>query len=562
MAQWKVTYTDGSTDVISEAMLNKLSEADVANATEFIPGAQSSVGKHKDTLKAFATHAKSSVAQHNAETKYRGGDAYTLARSALSVPVGAVMGGLEYGKDRLFNEGSWASGLKGDPVTKYMAEGMELGNKGEGATGLVANPTNFLPIARAATLPRQIGLSTLQGGAIGGLEAYEAGQDASAVNGIRTGAVDAAKGAGISAVLSAGLGTVGGLARKFGTIHYPYEQQLMGLSAERGGKQGAASMQGAIEDVMGSSSFPYRQANAQAVIQNRIDEAGEGFNAAVRAIPEYRAPAPVTPITPVVQAPTQRLTYTNAADFRRDLARGLGMPSEPRLLSDAELTLQHQQRFPRSIDPVDDARRIANYAEERRIADIQGDATVHGVMPQDVQSAMAKRQEGFEQALREQKNKFGDLTPEEQDLLGSIGDVKDIKDLSKLRRQYASQYKPSANTDERAGQYADELYHDAIVRRMKEEPEYAASLLASGAEKKFALFKTMDKFAKKEVANPRAIARALPWLLNNYAGPTALYKGGRLLEQFAPRIGSGLTSGLGLAGSLRGTAAQDRTATH
>lgn len=560
MAQWKVTYTDGSTDVISEAMLNKLSEADVANATEFIPGAQSSVSRHKETAKAFATKAKSSVAQHKAETKYRAGDAYTTARSALSVPIGAVMGGLEYAKDRAFNEGSWATG-NGDPVTKYMAEGMELGNKGEGATGLVANPTNFLRLARAATLPWQIGLSGLQGGAIGGLEAYEAGQDASAVGGIAPGAASAAKSTLLSAGLSAGLGTLGGLTRRYGGIkQYPHYDEILRKSTERGGtKQGTDA---AIEDIMGSTSFPYTQGEVGAVIDDRLRRAGEGFNVAERAIPEYRAPVPVTPVAPVVQAPAQRLTYTNAADFRRDLARGLGMPSEPRLLSDAELTLQHQQRFPRSIDPEADVRRIADYAEAKRIADIQGDATVHQVLPQDVQSAMSKRQAGLEQSLREQKNKFGDLTPEEQDLLGSIGDVKDIKDLSKLRRQFASQYKPSANPDERAGQYADELFHDAIVRRMKEEPEYARSLLETGAEKQYATNALLSKYANMRVPVPTGLARYAP-LLNTYVGPNLLYKAGRFMENKAPVLGNVLTSGLGWGRSLMAApAAQDRTATH
>lgn len=89
-----------------------------------------------------------------------GGNAYTLGRDVLSTVIGPIMGTAEYAKDRLFKEGGWASDK---PLTEYFKEALELGNKGEGATGIIASPENYVPMARLG-----IGGTALTQGLVGG----------------------------------------------------------------------------------------------------------------------------------------------------------------------------------------------------------------------------------------------------------------------------------------------------------------------------------------------------------------------------------------------------------
>ena len=88
--------------------------------------------------KKFDTISQEEADKRDANT----GNAYTLARDILSVPVGAAMAAGEYAKDRLFDEGGWAAGQK--PLKEYYREALELGNQGEGATGLLGDPSNLL----------------------------------------------------------------------------------------------------------------------------------------------------------------------------------------------------------------------------------------------------------------------------------------------------------------------------------------------------------------------------------------------------------------------------------
>lgn len=79
------------------------------------------------------------------------GNAYTLARSILSIPASLVGGTGEYIKDRVFNEGSWAD-LSGDPITTYITNSMEAANKGEGVVGMLSNPVNAALMGSGAVM--------------------------------------------------------------------------------------------------------------------------------------------------------------------------------------------------------------------------------------------------------------------------------------------------------------------------------------------------------------------------------------------------------------------------
>lgn len=97
------------------------------------------------------------------------GNAYTLARDLLTTAVSPVTAGLEYGKDRLFNEGSWATGLGGDSYAQYVKNHLQEGNEGEGVSGFIGDPANF---AGGITKPLQgmkvIGNPLVRGGLEGG----------------------------------------------------------------------------------------------------------------------------------------------------------------------------------------------------------------------------------------------------------------------------------------------------------------------------------------------------------------------------------------------------------
>jgi hypothetical protein len=70
------------------------------------------------------------------------GSAYTLGRNILTTGLAPFVGGLEYLKDRAFNEGGWAADEK--PYAQYVADNMEAGNKSEGVIGLVGSPINTM----------------------------------------------------------------------------------------------------------------------------------------------------------------------------------------------------------------------------------------------------------------------------------------------------------------------------------------------------------------------------------------------------------------------------------
>jgi len=95
------------------------------------------------------------------------GSAYTNIRSLISIPVAEAMSGAEYLKDRLFGEGGRAAGEKSWP--EYFGEALELGAKGEGATGSLSSPENFIPIGGTTKTAQAI-----RGAEVGaGLGAYD-----------------------------------------------------------------------------------------------------------------------------------------------------------------------------------------------------------------------------------------------------------------------------------------------------------------------------------------------------------------------------------------------------
>lgn len=91
-------------------------------------------------VQKFTDQMAKSEEQIVKESNENTGDAYTLARNILSVPVGAAVGTLEYGKDKIFKEGGYE---ENKPWTEYIQDAMKSGNEGEGLTGLVADPINL-----------------------------------------------------------------------------------------------------------------------------------------------------------------------------------------------------------------------------------------------------------------------------------------------------------------------------------------------------------------------------------------------------------------------------------
>lgn len=116
--------------------------------------AQSDRVLHPDTFISAEDAAK-----RDAET----GDAYTLARNVLTTGLAPYTAGLEYLKDRAFNEGSWAGG-QGDSYADYINKHMEAGNKGEGVVGFLGNPTNVLAAKMPLTLGGMAGMAGLGAG--------------------------------------------------------------------------------------------------------------------------------------------------------------------------------------------------------------------------------------------------------------------------------------------------------------------------------------------------------------------------------------------------------------
>lgn len=101
------------------------------------------------------------------------GNAYTLARNILTTAVAPVTAGLEYGKDRLFNEGSWATGLSGDSYPQYLKTHLQEGNEGEGVSGFFGDPSNFVGgISKPLKGMKVIGNPLVRGGAEGAAMSY------------------------------------------------------------------------------------------------------------------------------------------------------------------------------------------------------------------------------------------------------------------------------------------------------------------------------------------------------------------------------------------------------
>lgn len=158
--------------------------------------------KSYDPNFAKQSTADQELARQMAE-KYgnEGGNAYTLGRDILSIPVGAVMSTAEYAKDRLFGEGGWAADKK--PWTEYFKEALELGNKGEGATGFFAEPTQVasfgLPVSTAASLPVRALQEGVKGAGLAGTYSLGTGNTD---NLIRDMLIGGALGGGIGALTS------------------------------------------------------------------------------------------------------------------------------------------------------------------------------------------------------------------------------------------------------------------------------------------------------------------------------------------------------------------------
>lgn len=361
------------------------------------------------------------------------------------------------------------------------------------------------------------------------------------------------KQAAIAGTIGGGLSLFGKGAQEVATNIYPRSNEIVANALKHGGNE--AETIGLIRQGMEEVPFPYTQRSYGNMYQSQKHAAGEMMGEAERSIPEYRAPtgeATAAPVQDLGSVPAD--IAADPIALRGALTRGFGAPAEPRLLTDAELTLQNQKLYPRSIDPKDDYERVLGYVKEMQMKDMQGNSPV-SIDPNLVDKQIEKRGKALYTSLTRQKPKHGDLPtvgtdmPQaEQDLLGATTGSIDIKDLSKQRNLFKTQFKARSKEKEVARDYVNDLFHQATVQRMKEEPEYAASLAASGAEKKFAQAANLAMYTDQGVPLAAGLTRAHP-LLNTFMGPTIIYKGGQLLQR--PGVANWLTRGLGLTGTLR-----------
>lgn len=120
--------------------------------------------KYVDSQSEKGLHPDQYISREEADARNaNAGDAYTLARDVLITGLSPYTAGLEYIKDRAFNEGSWATG-DGDSYAKYIQNHMEAGNKGEGVVGFIGNPTNVIAAKLPLNMVGVAGMGVLAGG--------------------------------------------------------------------------------------------------------------------------------------------------------------------------------------------------------------------------------------------------------------------------------------------------------------------------------------------------------------------------------------------------------------
>lgn len=255
----------------------------------------------------------------------------------------------------------------------------------------------------------------------------------------------------------------------------------------------------ALSDMMNQVSFPGTQEqylNAYNAIKNNI---GSEYDQAINAIPESRL---------AINQPFAGIGNPRFV-FKKDVA-DLGKTAK----EDYIKTLQGKVPYDVSPDEIQSALDKKIEQLQKSFA-YQKPAYLHGVSAADEQDAIARNK-----ALQEQLQKYY----ENYHRQGSEEEAKDISDLLKFRKVFSSQYKKSANIDERPKQLADYLLHDAITQKASQIPEYAKYLADRNTNARYSGIRAWGDYLDKEVPNPRGIARSFPMLLNSYVGPTALYK--------------------------------------
>ena len=434
----------------------------------------------------------------------------------LVADVGGIFGGIKSAYNAPDNKlGAFVSGMKNSAADTY-----KNAIAGKGLAGIAADPTNaimFVPgigelnlLSKAGSLAKYpyIGSALTQGliglGSTTTSEALNPSEKVTVPSVITGGILGGLSGAG-SKLISA-----------VGTKSFPNVERIINDEKD------IYLTPTELESHMSNVSFPYTMGSQKAAADNWIDEAGKQFNEAVKEIPLSRT--------------GKDINTTNLVDDM-NMLRAAGFDE-----NDAKYYALSNAVNPRTIFPTVEQDRLGQLIEAKRLSDGRG-GYITKTNNEDLGRAITKR-------LNDVRNKMGDqisLNAPVEDFSGMIGNTSpiniptdlanglvpkiDISDLSKLRQAYASQYKPNADVDERVANYADELMHDAIVKRMENIPEYKKIIdvpLSSGfgAKKQYGLAKDIRGFVSQKAPVPTDWRRWIP-ILNNYAAPTAMYKAGK-----------------------------------
>lgn len=180
--------------------------------------------KYVDSQSEKGLHPDQYISQEEVDKRNaNAGDAYTLGRDILTTGLSPYTAGLEYLKDRAFNEGSWAGG-EGDSYAEYINKHMEAGNKGEGVVGFLGNPTNVI----AAKLPLNAYGVAGMGGLAGGESVYHDVRNAEATGSpvdVTATGKNALLAGGLAAGIHGGISGASWLGQKTGqSIAQPYIQ--------------------------------------------------------------------------------------------------------------------------------------------------------------------------------------------------------------------------------------------------------------------------------------------------------------------------------------------------
>ena len=399
----------------------------------------------------------------------------------------------------------------------------EMGKAGQGVPVLVADPLNLVGgllakgvLRVGAEIGKDIAKYTpflTKSGAVNSIaRAVPVGATLGGVSGAMEPGGSAGHGAlvgGLSAGLLGGLGH--GLSYA-GEQLYPHRQFLLTETRAKYGKASEEAMKAAMREQMDRvGTFGWQNRYIDVADANRA-LIGQEYDAALDAIPHMR---PITPDMPE----TMRYS-TNYA-------------------------------FPRAIDPNDYAADVAARAEALRIADLRGPVS-KTVSSSGLKKALEKRAADFEDDLLAQgpyAARYQSGKPVSDELQQRIADMGfiDIRDVSKLRNKFSSQYGRGVTRKETVQQAADELMHDALVGKIKaENPEYTQYLADRNTDQRYAIAGRLAKQALVDTKVPTGLLRFGPLpALNNYAAPSLMYGGGKLLRTpFALQAGQRLADRL------------------